>query len=539
MLVNTNYFLVIFSLISLIVIIIISLKWTNKFILVLVPSYIVIIVIMKLTGNLYKKKYAAAREEVVKLNPKILEFIENRKTIEKYSNIFQFENTIIKDMHKRDKFFTFAFAANAFGKSSIEAIKSFSLVLFIILSYSELLSGKLEVSSFIALFSYFLQAFIPLNSFQTLINENHKFKILLNRIKNSIKIKQVIDLPENSEFNLNNCYFSYKNKKKNSIIENISLDLNKKMIGIVGLSGEGKSTLIKILSGEIIPEKGNCTLGNANVANIPSQILFSQLKIYEQNAIIFNKNLEFNITLGKKPLMKDEYFSISKKIEKDIQKFLNELNKLIKNGNYDRRKVINLIMNKNNEFLFNIFPFKRNKKDISILAIEIVNSIISKINNDNLIEILKDAYLSNLYYNKERYDYLLNLLDLYKLEGRNFGQRGEFISGGEKNLICLARFLLNEKIKKVIIDEPFTSLDPITENKCLSILYDNLQNCSGIVISHKLNIISKLCDEIYVLNEGSIIEKGTHSELISNKGMYSQLYNEYMKQKEDANFSIK
>ena len=96
------------------------------------------------------------------------------------------------------------------------------------------------------------------------------------------------------------------------------------------------------------------------------------------------------------------------------------------------------------------------------------------------------------------------------------GEGGQNISGGQKQRIAIARALLSDT-EVVIFDEATSNLDQLTEKK----IYDNLRstNKTQIIITHRLSSIRDT-DYIYVLNRGSIIEQGTHLELMKNRGWY-------------------
>ena len=90
------------------------------------------------------------------------------------------------------------------------------------------------------------------------------------------------------------------------------------------------------------------------------------------------------------------------------------------------------------------------------------------------------------------------------------------LSGGQKQRIAIARALLSDT-EVVIFDEATSNLDQLTEKK----IYDNLRstNKTQIIITHRLSSIRDT-DYIYVLNRGSIIEQGTHLDLMKKKGWY-------------------
>jgi len=102
------------------------------------------------------------------------------------------------------------------------------------------------------------------------------------------------------------------------------------------------------------------------------------------------------------------------------------------------------------------------------------------------------------------------------------GEMGERLSGGEKQLISLARVVLkNPEI--LVLDEATSALDAESENLLQSALGEILENKTVIVIAHRLSTIQN-ADRIVVLEKGSIVEVGNHSELLSKNGLYAKLY---------------
>jgi len=96
------------------------------------------------------------------------------------------------------------------------------------------------------------------------------------------------------------------------------------------------------------------------------------------------------------------------------------------------------------------------------------------------------------------------------------------ISIGQRQLISFARTLLvNPEI--LVLDEATSSIDPYTELVIQRALRKLLQNRMTIIIAHRLSTI-RLCDEILVIDDGKIVERGTHEELMAKGGLYSSFY---------------
>ncbi len=122
----------------------------------------------------------------------------------------------------------------------------------------------------------------------------------------------------------------------------------------------------------------------------------------------------------------------------------------------------------------------------------------------------------------------LKLLELDKYsEDTNIGkleEDGVYLSGGENQKLALAR-AIQKKSDFLIFDEPTASMDPMVEAK----MYDNilkvLKSRGAIIITHRL-VFSKLADDIIVLGDGRIVERGSHDELMNRGGIYKQMYDE-------------
>jgi ATP-binding cassette, subfamily B, multidrug efflux pump len=115
-----------------------------------------------------------------------------------------------------------------------------------------------------------------------------------------------------------------------------------------------------------------------------------------------------------------------------------------------------------------------------------------------------------------------NIVDFPNGYETMLGERGVTLSGGQKQRVSIARAVLkNPKI--LILDDSLSAVDTHTEEEILRGLKRIMQDRTSILIAHRISTI-KDADEILVLDEGEIIERGRHDELLANQGLYYELY---------------
>ena len=112
------------------------------------------------------------------------------------------------------------------------------------------------------------------------------------------------------------------------------------------------------------------------------------------------------------------------------------------------------------------------------------------------------------------------------------GERGSGLSQGQRQLLAIARAALADP-RILILDEATSSVDTRTEQRIQAALNDLLRGRTSFVIAHRLSTI-RSADQVLVLHEGEIIERGTHESLLAQRGFYYELYMNQFRHQEDA-----
>ena len=134
----------------------------------------------------------------------------------------------------------------------------------------------------------------------------------------------------------------------------------------------------------------------------------------------------------------------------------------------------------------------------------------SHLSEDSILKASKQADLhENVLHFKKGYDTII-------------GERGITLSGGQKQRVSIARALVLHP-KVLILDDCLSAVDTKTENAILGHLKDEMKDKSTIIISHRISSV-KMAENILVLDQGNIVQQGSHEELIVIEGAYKELY---------------
>jgi len=136
----------------------------------------------------------------------------------------------------------------------------------------------------------------------------------------------------------------------------------------------------------------------------------------------------------------------------------------------------------------------------------------------------EDGYISDIAKRAEAYDFILNLDQKFDT---NIGDNGKLLSGGQRQRLAIARAMAKDA-PILILDEATSALDSSTENLVQKAISNMTENRTTIIIAHRLSTIQN-ANKIIVLDNGKILEEGSHRDLIKKKGFYSKLIEDQYK----------
>jgi len=300
--------------------------------------------------------------------------------------------------------------------------------------------GEITQGTIVAFIFYMFMFFEPLIAvigfftlMQNSIAAGNRIVRLLNEEPSVQEQPNAQTLPEiKGKITYENVNFSYNSDV--AVLKDINIEIKaKERLALVGYTGAGKSTFIKLLSRFYDPTEGTVKLDDIDLRDLKIQDLREDMGIVLQENFLFSGTVRDNIRYGKLEATDKEVEEVARKVSA----------------------------------------------------------------HDMIVE-LENGYDTEV------------------------GERGSRLSEGQRQLICFARALLADP-PILILDEATSAIDPYSELLIQQALEELLKNRTSISIAHRLSTILN-SDRIVVLDQGQIIEQGTHQELIAQEGFYKHLY---------------
>ncbi|MDH5403600.1 MAG: ABC transporter ATP-binding protein/permease [Candidatus Heimdallarchaeota archaeon] len=385
-------------------------------------------------------KYTEVREKVGMLNGQLSNNLSGIATIKSYTTE-EFEAQRIYDLSKNYQISN----RNAIKYSSafsplVRMIIVIGFTAMLIFAGIEAIDGKIEVGAYGVMLFLTQRLLWPLTRLGETFDQYQRAMASTTRILNLLDTPQQITSGNSllelqnikGEFIFNNVSFSYKNRLP--VFTEFNLTINHgDTIAIVGATGAGKSTLIKLLLRFYDPDDGAILFDGISIRNFNLQQYRSTIGFVSQDTFLIDGSVRENIAYGRP--------------------------------------------------------------------------------NDELKDIIKAATIA------EAHEFISLLPDGYDTL---VGERGQKLSGGQRQRISIARAVLKNP-PVLIFDEATSDVDNETEAAIQRSLDRIIVGRTTIIIAHRLSTIRN-ADQIYLLNNGQIIEQGTHDELLQQKGQYNKLW---------------
>lgn len=408
-------------------------------IIALIPLPIMIL-LTSYYGRLLRDRFRYAQEAFSDLNDKTQESISGIEVIKTFGqqkqDIDDFTNLSTKVVEKNMR----VARVDALFDPTISGVFAISYILSFVFGTRFIIDGQMTIGDLVAFSTYLAALIWPMLAFGFLFNIVERGSASYTRIQQLFDVEpEIVDVPNAiDERPVGDLHFDVKQFRypgaEETTLHDVSFELKRgETLGIVGKTGSGKTTILKLLMREFEGYDGTITYAGHSIDAYRQQRLLESIGYVPQDHFLFSTTIRDNIAFTN-PATNVEQIEQAAKLA-----FIHE--------------------------------------DILRLT--------------------------------EGYDTLV-------------GERGVSLSGGQKQRVSIARALLMDP-ELLLLDDSLSAVDARTEEAILTNLRKTRQDKTNIITSHRLSAIQH-AHQIIVLDEGTIIEKGTHEQLMDQRGHYYDMY---------------
>lgn len=406
----------------------------------LIPVFATIVIII-LIRNRMDKSFKLAQKSFTDLSEYVQESTDSVRTMKAFCG----EEKQIEEFEKKNATLKKNNISVSINQNLLFVCVSFGfgIAYAISLLYGSnlVLKNEISIGDLIAFNGYLAILEAPVTWIPWLLGRAKKFKVSFDRLDKMFKLpeEEIEDFEKNNNdklegnIEIKNLTYNYPGHIE-TVLENININIKKgESLGIIGVIGSGKTTLMNLLLKLYDVERGKIFIDGKDINDIKVKTIRDNICYITQDNFLFSATLKENINL-----FKDEY------------------------------------------------------KD------------------EDIEESTKQAMI---------YDEISSME-----EGINtvIGEKGIDLSGGQKQRVVISRAFLNNS-NIIIFDDTFSALDNRTEQHVLNNIKELTKNKTCIIVSNRISDI-KDCDKIIVLEQGEIVEQGTHQTLLKTNGKYQEFY---------------
>ncbi|MBT2687844.1 ABC transporter ATP-binding protein [Bacillus sp. ISL-47] len=385
--------------------------------------------------------FRSIRKSFGRLNTKVQENISGINTVKSLSrenyeiNKFNDSNSDYKDKY----LFTSDIWAKYFPL--MEFLGNLSVVLLLAYGGYLVMAGSLKPGELVAFYSLVWYIMWPIMNLGFIVNLFSQSKASGERLLEILEADNEIESKESSieverlygEVEFRDVTLKYTEEDKDALSKITFHAQPGKVIGLIGSTGSGKTSLTQLLTRFYEPVEGEVLIDGVNVKEYSLKSLRRNIGFVLQESFLFSSSIKANIAFG--------------------------------------------------------------KPDASM---------------EEIIESAKRA---------QAHDFIMELPEKYNTV---LGERGMGLSGGQKQRIAIARALCSDP-SILILDDATSAVDMETEFRIQKALKEVMANRTTFIIAHRISSL-KHADEILVLENGTVAERGTHEMLLNNKGPYQRIY---------------